>query len=294
MAGAEEASLVQQHAQRKKAESEILQLGKLRERCPGAHDKLLVAALEEAGWELEAAWRDLREYAIAFGRQNIFEPASSAASRDKHEHNSSHKKHKRRKSGGKSDGGDVNTSKAGEHQSKLPHAVYGARGLIKMQEMDRMEGEFATWLVEQQGQNPEMLGPKETTEYKKKFVEEYNCDTLHERYRNLEAWERKHGSSCDANANVLGGLTDEEQRKREMEAERERKRKLETEQLKDVLRESNSAREDMREQQRLQEKLQLAARQGDMAEAERLRQRLQPEDLSKRYGAQQNYGFKPS
>ena len=288
-------SLVQEHAQRKKAEEEVQALSALRRACPGASDKLLVAALEEAGWERERALTDLREYSAALGRNSIFEQPpkkSRSTCRRKRSHNRSRSRSRspKRKPSKRKEKHQVSArSRSVENRAQKE---FGARGIIRSNDMDRFRGEMDSWLVEKQGVSPESLSQRDLREWQSKFVEEYNTDSLHEKYRDLEAWEQKYGLRA-ADEELYGAFTDEERRKQELEAQRRQQKWQESEQLKDVLRDSEAV-DDYREQQRLHEKLQLAAKTGDMAQAEQLRQRLAPEDMSTKYGASCNYGFKPS
>jgi len=69
---------------------------------------------------------------------------------------------------------------------------WGKYGILTETDIYTRAPEFHTWLVEEKLMNPETVPQAKMKELFSKFAEDFNTATLpHEKYYNLEAWERR-------------------------------------------------------------------------------------------------------
>jgi hypothetical protein len=132
------------------------------------------------------------------------------------------------------------------------------------------------------GADLESISRFEEKEFFRTFMEDYNTATLpHRKYYDLEAYERQRAAKTGGASLDLGGervmFDDEAERRREMAEERQRQQ---TERLKAAYEElqTTDKASAMREQEMLRAKMALAYRTGNQREAQRLAERLRPDD----------------
>lgn len=149
----------------------------------------------------------------------------------------------------------------------------------------RKSSEFQVWLSEQKGIPPDAPVPRgELNEHFKTYAEDYNTCTLpHEKYYDLEAWEKAQAAGAAvgaaAAAAARGGamdlLADSDERKR---ASAVAKRRAEAEMM-SLYRAHMDADKvaDMKRRQELQLQMQYAFKSGNAKEADRINKILNPE-----------------
>ncbi|KAG2500043.1 hypothetical protein HYH03_002323 [Edaphochlamys debaryana] len=164
---------------------------------------------------------------------------------------------------------------------------FGKYGIIREADGYAKRNEFILWALDVKKVDVENLGKFEERDLFKDYMEDYNTGTLpHRKYYDLEAYERAKAAKAaakGAKAAAKGGkkaVNDEEALRQEREEER---RKLAAERMQDAYRQikySDKAQA-MRDQEMLRAKMNLAYKTGDLAEAQRLHARLEPDDPTK-------------
>ncbi|WIA29267.1 hypothetical protein OEZ86_011775 [Tetradesmus obliquus] len=179
----------------------------------------------------------------------------------------------------------------GKARGKLTHTEdFGKYGYIRETDQNAKHDEFVLWAVEVKGANIELLGKTEEKELFREYMEDFNTGTLpHKKYYDLAAFERSEkikaagggsgggkpgGAAFDARA-------DEEALKKQRHEERMRLAEQRQREAYALLKHTDRAK-DMREQELLRAEMNLAYKTGDRAKAEKIFQRLQPDEEKKK------------
>jgi hypothetical protein len=163
---------------------------------------------------------------------------------------------------------------------------YGKHGIIRETDMYSKRPEFMLWAMDVKHVDVEAIPNKfEERELFRTYIEDYNTGTLpHRKYYDLEAYER-HKATRKAtkglDSDLVGGeirmLDDEAERRRELLQERQKQQAERLRAAYEELQTTDKA-EAMRQQELLRAKMALAYRTGDQKEAQRLAERLKPDD----------------
>eukprot|EP01024_Parvocaulis_polyphysoides_P068794 TRINITY_DN83970_c0_g1_i1.p2 TRINITY_DN83970_c0_g1~~TRINITY_DN83970_c0_g1_i1.p2 ORF type:complete len:419 (-),score=89.49 TRINITY_DN83970_c0_g1_i1:150-1355(-) len=212
--------------------------------------------------------------------------------KEKKKHRSSHKhKHKRNKK--------QKAEKEREEQIPQKDVVemqevdaqddiveFGKYGIIRETDIFSKKSEFTLWALEEKNMDVESLPKFEEKELFREYMEDYNTGTLpHKKYYDLELYERNlhdmrskqsGGQGVDEREKML--FNDEEERRKEKLMERAIQKQERLREAYNELKYTDKAR-DMREQQMLRMQMSLAYRTGDMNKAQKLAERLRPDDL---------------
>ena len=156
---------------------------------------------------------------------------------------------------------------------------YGRYGVIRETDIYAKKPEFMLWAMEEKNKDVENLSRFDEKELFKTFMDEYNLARLpHKKYYDLEKYEmKKKGRGQKTVATERMVFDDETERRREIEEQRLKEKDERLRQAYSELRSSSKAK-DMREQELLRAKMDLAYRTGDQKEAERIAERLKPDD----------------
>eukprot|EP00775_Hariotina_reticulata_P007910 gene7910-8106_t len=306
-------SLVQQHLDRMQQQKETVAMEKLRVLMPQLGDMVRAMALANADWDVDQAVNMLRSFQVAHldkkkkksSRHKERLDGSSSGKKHKKKHKQSAKdksnKHKKRSKESKDkdkkrkkqqqygDGSDDEAAAQGRH--KLTHSQdFGKYGYIRDTDLHTKHGEFQLWCQDVKKVNVELLGRQEEKELFKEYMEDYNTGTLpHKKYYDLEAFERSEalkaaqarGSGGDKRAAAaFDARADEEALRRERI---EQRRQAQQDRLNDAynLLKNTDRAKDMREQELLRAEMALAYKTGDRARAQKIFDRLQPDDQKK-------------
>ena len=102
----------------------------------------------------------------------------------------------------------------------LVRSFRGAHGTINSTDIYNKSAEFYTWCMEIKHTSRETMSKRDEKELFAEFAEDYNTSTFpHEKYYDLDKWERSEQSRVGAR-DEMAGLTDEER----MRVERQRSR----------------------------------------------------------------------
>lgn len=169
--------------------------------------------------------------------------------------------------------------------AKNIHVVqeYGKYGIIRETDLYSKRPEFMLWAAEVKGADVEAMPRFEEKELFKSYMEDYNTGTLpHKKYYDLETYERQQAARGAAAGGRGGGekvvFDDEAERRRELAVERQREKEARLKAAYEELQTTDKA-EAMRQQDLLRQKMALAYRTGDVKEAQRLAERLRPDDM---------------
>ncbi|PSC69161.1 RNA-binding 25 [Micractinium conductrix] len=162
---------------------------------------------------------------------------------------------------------------------------YGKYGIIRETDMYSKRPEFQLWAIEVKKIDIEAMPRSEEKEMFKEFMEEFNTASFpHKKFYDLDMYEKQQA----AKAAKKGGpktstertvFDDETERKREFAAERARQQAERMKQAYEELKTTDKAK-DMREQQMMRQKMELAYKTGDRATAEKLQKLLEPTDIA--------------
>lgn len=199
---------------------------------------------------------------------------SSKRSKDKPKKDRRKKKHKRRCSKR-----DASEERGGA--GAVAAAQYGKYGIIRETDYDAKRSDFLAWAMEVKKVDPEVLPKYEEKELFKTYMEDYNTATLpHEQYYDRGAYELKQRAKAAKKGKALPqrvAFNDEEERRRELAAQRAKEQQERLQYAYNELKYTDKA-QDMREQELLRAQMTLAYRTGDHAKAERLADRLRPDE----------------
>lgn len=167
-------------------------------------------------------------------------------------------------------------------KDKRKHASqdrYGKYGVIRETDIYSKRPEFMLWAMEEKNKDVENLSRFDEKELFKTFMDEYNLAALpHKKYYDLEKYEMsKKGRERTTDKKERMIFDDEAERRREVEEQRLKEKDERLRQAYSDLKSSSKA-QDMREQELLRAKMDLAYRTGDQKEAQRLAERLKPDE----------------
>ena len=174
-------------------------------------------------------------------------------------------------------------SRDARRKSSKVHAIreYGKYGIIRETDMYSKRPEFTLWALEIKNMDVETLPKYEEKELFRTYIEDYNTGTLpHRKYYDLAVYERQKAAKTAEKS--TGGLEpmlfdDEAQRRREILQERQKQQHERLQAAYEELKTTDKA-EAMRQQDMLRAKMSLAYRTGDQKEAQRLAEKLKPDD----------------
>jgi len=159
---------------------------------------------------------------------------------------------------------------------------YGKYGIIRESDIYAKRSEFVVWAAEVKKIDCESMPRQEEKELFREYIEDYNTGTLpHRKYYDLEVYEKQKREKAAARG---GGrakervlFNDEEELRKEKERER---LKLQQDRMREAWEELQytGKAEDMRRQELLRMEMSLAYRTGDTDKAQKLADRLKPDD----------------
>eukprot|EP00879_Flechtneria_rotunda_P025828 GHRR01027480.1.p1 GENE.GHRR01027480.1~~GHRR01027480.1.p1 ORF type:complete len:361 (+),score=132.96 GHRR01027480.1:358-1440(+) len=210
---------------------------------------------------------------------------SDRKTKKKHRVEKRKKDSKKRKQRDSSDKQDV-----GKAQRKLTHSQdFGKYGYIRDADQHAKHNEFQLWAIDVKGVNVELLGKQEEKQLFRDYMEDFNTGTLpHKKYYDLDAYERgqaakaareRSGAGGEADA-LFNARADEEQLRGQRIEERRKQQQDRLNEAYNLLKHTDRAK-DMREQELLRAEMALAYKTGDTAKAQKLYERLLPDDQKK-------------
>ncbi|GBF97152.1 hypothetical protein Rsub_10339 [Raphidocelis subcapitata] len=174
-----------------------------------------------------------------------------------------------------------------------PHTTeFGKFGVIREADADRKRSEFMAWALDVKKLDVEALAKWEERELFKEFVEEFNTGSLpHRRYYDLAAYELSKAQEAAKTAAVKASARagtrkaaeegDEQELHRRRVEERQREQEKRVREAMEALRKGGMA-DEMRRQEMLRAEMALAYKTGDKAKAQRIMERLAPDDPAKK------------
>ena len=88
---------------------------------------------------------------------------------------------------------------------------WGAHGILQSSDVYSKAQEFHAWCIEVKHASRDSLSKREEKELFAEYAEDYNTSTLpHEKYYDLDKWERENQKATGAGADDLVGLSDED------------------------------------------------------------------------------------
>lgn len=175
---------------------------------------------------------------------------------------------------------------------KLTHGEnFAKHGYLREDNFSSKQSEFMVWATEVKGVNIELLGRAEEKELQRDFMEDFNTSTLPEKYYDLMAWERTQARKAAAEAAksakkpaagaAFDARADEEALRRKRAEERLKFQQDRLAEAYNLLKHTDRAK-DMREQELLRAEMALAYKTGDKERAQKLFDRLQPDEEKKK------------
>ena len=237
-------------------------------------------------------------------KKHAREEKKEKSSGKKHKKKSSSKKSKKKSKSELKDK-KVSSSNAGTAAAAAggPITEFGKFGFIKDSDRWSKMPEFGAWLEEVKNLSLEVMPKFEEKNYFKEFCEDYNTGTLpHEKFYNIEKWHEREMERKNAERRALsrsngGGERTAFDDEAEVKAEKERDRIKRAEDYKssvmDRMRNSGDL-ENLKEQERLKERLRFAYNTGDVSTAEKIAAKLKPDDVFAMAASNNadNYGFR--
>lgn len=309
-------SMVLRHAEKLQQEKEEAALRQLADALPNLGTKVKVVALTQMDWEVNETIDLLRHFCAANvdklrelhkkrrrlskdldkpgpsvravasdseGNSSDSESSSDEEGRQRSKPKKPTKKHKKSK---KRKQKHKHKSKPKAGNTGLSHSdMYGKYGIIRETDYHSRRPEFALWAMEVKNIDVDAMPKYDERELFKDFIEDYNTCTLpHRKYYDLDKYERKKimkaAKKGSPSEQKTGPVDDEEQLRRERAAERARQQEERFKQAYAELKYSDKAK-DMREQELLRAQAALAYKTGDTATAQKLMDRLAPDDKRK-------------
>uniref|UniRef100_A0A061QX57 Nucleic acid binding n=1 Tax=Tetraselmis sp. GSL018 TaxID=582737 RepID=A0A061QX57_9CHLO len=198
------------------------------------------------------------------------------------------KGHKRKKSRDRSSDRKAKRHRS-DKRSKEPKTAalteqYGKYGIIKESDYESKRGDFQLWATEVKKVQLELLPKREERDLFRTYMEDFNTGTLpHKKYYDNDAYQRakalkaaqkggkrRHGEKTQ--------FDDEEERRREAAQRRAEELEERRRQAYNELRYTTNKAQEMREQEMLRQQMNLAYRTGNMEEARKLQERLNPDE----------------
>lgn len=216
-------------------------------------------------------------------RSKSRERVKKRSSKDKKKHSSKSKKKKRSKHKERKE------RKASKKEVVSVGGDYGKFGIIRETDFFAKRPEFILWAMEVKGVEVDLMPKFEERELFKEYMEDFNTGTLkHRKFYDLDAYERQQAARQAKKAAKKGeqppreraAFNDEEEMAKQRAAEREA---AAAERLRAAYVEMKMGgkAKDMRDQELLRMQMTLAYKTGDMAKAQKLMERLAPDDKKK-------------
>jgi len=169
---------------------------------------------------------------------------------------------------------------------------FGKFGIIRETDAAAKRSEFTLWALEVKKVDVETLQRTEEKELFKDYIEDYNTGTMpHRKYYNLELYERQKAAKAAAKGMAKaekkeksGALADEEALRKQREEERQKLAQERLQQAYEELQAHGDKAKDMREQEMLRLQMQVAYKTGDAKKAQKLLERLMPDEEKKAKG----------
>lgn len=160
---------------------------------------------------------------------------------------------------------------------------YGSRGVVRDVDVaigGAKHAEFVAWCSEVKHLGVENMPAYEERALRREFMEDFNTATLvgGDRYYDLAASEAREGRGGGGGGTATAAAANwEDERRRERERERTEAREAEIKRLRAVMKGTGVA-DAMREQAQLREEMAMMYRVGNMQAAEKLKERLAPDE----------------
>lgn len=301
-------SMVAKHADKLQQEKEERAMAKLAALMPRLSKATHAVALQECGWDDELASAMLRQFESAKAqelgvlrekREEIHRKLALSKEKKANKKEASQKRHKsisesseddrRRRRSRRSkrshhrDRKDKrrDRDRGDESRKSKSSSRYGRYGILRETDYDAKRPEFTLWALQVKGKDVESMSRFEEKDLFHTFMEDYNTATLpHKKYYDLEAYEKRRAADSGRYGDVSTErvmFNDEAERKREIAEERQRQH---AERLREAYMEMQTTGKaaDMRAQELLRARMSLAYRTGNQEEAQRLAERLKPDD----------------
>ncbi|KAF8073001.1 Ppc2 [Scenedesmus sp. PABB004] len=216
---------------------------------------------------------------------------SKSSKRGKEKKEKRDRRKKRRHDGSSSDDDGGGDRKA---RQKLTHTEdFGRYGYLREGDQHTKEAEFMLWATEAKGANLEVLGKADEKALWAQYVEDFNTGTLPDKkYYDLDAWQRSEAAKARGAGGAAAGAgagaafdarADEAALAKARAEERRRIAEGRLNEAYVVLKHTDRAK-DMRDQELLRAEMTLAYKTGDKAKAQRIYERLLPDDQKKKRG----------
>ncbi|KAG1676256.1 hypothetical protein FOA52_006474 [Chlamydomonas sp. UWO 241] len=263
-----EQTMVSMHLEKMQAEKENLAIQKLSALMPQMGGPVLVAALQEAVFDVDTALTMLRRFSteheeqlkalykkrsrlvaqakeeaeLASSSSSESEPDSEDGEPDRKRSKSSksgksskgskHSKKRSSKDRGKDRKRDKHSGKEAKAKTLTAGESFGKYGIIRETDANAKSAEFILWALEVRKRDVETIRGNDEKELFRDYIEDYNTGTLpHRKYYNLEAYEKYKA----AKAAAKGGPKKSEQRSSvDDEADLRRQRVLEAARIKEA------------------------------------------------------------
>eukprot|EP00193_Tetraselmis_chui_P003773 CAMPEP_0177757308 /NCGR_PEP_ID=MMETSP0491_2-20121128/3572_1 /TAXON_ID=63592 /ORGANISM="Tetraselmis chuii, Strain PLY429" /LENGTH=368 /DNA_ID=CAMNT_0019272947 /DNA_START=155 /DNA_END=1261 /DNA_ORIENTATION=+ len=187
---------------------------------------------------------------------------------------------------------DPEDRKAKRHKEKHQPAVaksaaltgqYGKYGIIRESDYERKRGDFQVWAAEVKKMEVEAMPKWEEKELFKEYCEDYNTGTLaHKKYYDYDAYMRAKAIKEAKKGSKKGGerttFNDEEERRRQVAQQRADEIEARKKEAYNELRYTTNKAQEMRDQELLRQQMNLAYRTGNMDEARKIKERLNPDE----------------
>lgn len=302
---AQQKSMVEQHRAKLQAAKQEIAMSKMRVLLPKVRERLLREALEASSWNVEQSL-DLLEGFFAARKSELdsiaakihsrradllqkagirldddAEDSRRRDSRKKKDHkngrekNDEHRRQRKRRTKHRS------RSRSRSTRREAKESKYGKYGVIRETDMYDKRSEFTLWAIEERRVDVEGMSRNREKDLFREFIEEYNTATLpHRKYYDLEKYEREKARRRAQNHPTKERMMfdDEADRRREIEGQKKEEQSKRFKEIYEDLQRGDKAK-NMREQELLRQKRDLAYRTGDIEEAERISQRLRPDTL---------------
>jgi hypothetical protein len=282
-------TLVEKHREKIQVEMEDAAISKLQLLCPQIGAAARVVALRETSWNVEAALGLLS----AFISQNeekllplqkrrktlldqIMEDKEDGSSSDDGKKRSK-KKRSRKEKKSKRSSKDKKPKKAGEE--------YGRFGIIRETDAATKSNEFIRWALDVRKVDASNMSKADERELFRDFMEDYNLGVLpHRKYYNLEVYEKEKDAKRAAKglkkSDKKSAVNDEEELRRQRAEEMAKVKEQRMQEALMELKYSDKAR-DMKEQEMLRLQMQNAYKTGNKALAQKIMERLAPDEAKK-------------
>mmetsp|Transcript_11916 Transcript_11916/g.21375 ORF Transcript_11916/g.21375 Transcript_11916/m.21375 type:complete len:310 (-) Transcript_11916:303-1232(-) len=285
-------SMVQKHAEMLQQQLEENSVNSLTLLMPNLGSLTRILALKETNWDVDKTAIILRKFIVdqedklaplQKKRQDIIDSIEedddeeSSGSESGSPASASDRKRKSRKNKKK--------KSKDEKDEKKNRSTFGKYGIIRESDALSMDSEFSAWAMEIKKVDIEHLKPFERRTLFREFMEDYNAGTLpHKKYYDLAKYEQRRAAKAAAKGPAEKRsrvVEDEEALRKERAAQREKEARERYQQAYDEVKYGDKAR-DMKEQEMLRYQMNLAYKTGDRAKAQKIQERLMPDELKKK------------